>query len=1109
MADETAQWLEVCGLGHLAQVFADNGIGLDILPRLSEADLKDLGLNLGDRRRLQAALETVGEARGGALEPGAARDGAAPVVRDEPALKSLPAGERRQVTVLFADITGYTRLSTELDPEELHAVLGEFVDRADAIIRDHGGTVDKHVGDSVMAVFGAPVAHSDDSLRAIHAAEAIHQAMPQISARARQELRVHIGIASGQVVASGVGSDMHYTVTGESVNLASRLTDAARSGETLISAHVRNTVDGVVDCEHRGSLSVKGFAEPVSTYLVRALRQQGDLAAERLFVGRQGEVRQLVGALEACLETGKGQVIHIRGEAGIGKTRLTEELLRTAIERGFDCHRTLVLDFGVSKGQGAIHSLVRSLLAIQPGGDESARRQAAERLYESELLDRNRAAFVNDLLDLPQPLELRSLFDAMGNAARNEAKRETVAELVRAASVRHPLLLIVEDLHWADPLVVQQLADIARSIADLPAILAMTSRIEGDPLDQAWRLSTAATPLMTIDLRPLRPDDALRLAGGFIDANTQFAVNCIKRADGNPLFLVQLLRSAQEMGGKGVPGSVQSVVQARLDRLDAMDKQALVAASVLGQRFSLVVLRHLIAAPQYDCKGLIAHFLVRPEGNDYLFAHALVQEGVYNSLLKSRRAELHRKAADWYSNQDLPLCAEHLDRAEDPAAAQAYRQATELEIAALRFDSALAMADRGIVLATDPGTRFELTCLRAETLRNMGATGESITAFEAGLAAALDDGQRCRAWIGMAAGLRITDRQEQALKILDKAEDAANELGLDAARAQIHNLRGNLYFPLGRIEECLAEHERSLVFARKAGSAEGEALALGGLGDGYYLRGLMRSACEKFRGCVDLCREHGYGRIEVANRHMVGWTRIYLMEFTQAVQDGLEAAAMAAKVSHHRAETLGYMLAGRIEIELGRFADARMHLERALLLARRIGAGNFEAQSLCLIGQLCAAQEKLEEARQFVDEAMGVVRKVGMTFIGPAVLAARAALSDDPTESTAALEEAVRILDSGCVAHNQFWFAQSAIDQKLARGEWDEVDRYARRLESYIQQPLPWPEFIIARGRALASWGRGKRDAALAAELDHLRKVATSAGLVRTAGALGKIGRNA
>ena len=1097
MADDIVGWLEGRGLGHLAQAFAEAGIGLDVLPRLSEADLKELGLNLGDRRRLQAAVEAVGELGGGAASG----------VRDNAAVKPPPTAERRQVTVLFADISSYTKLSTELDAEELHAVLGEFVDRADAIIRDHGGTVDKHVGDSVMAVFGAPVAHSDDSLRAVHAAEAIHEAMPQISAKAGRALRVHIGIASGQVVASGIGSDTHYTVTGESVNLASRLTDAARAGETLISEHVRNAVEGPADCEHRGSLTVKGFAEPISTYLMRALRQQGGSAAERLFVGRQGEVRQFVGALEACLEAGAGQAIQIRGEAGIGKTRLTEEFVRIALERGFDCHRTLVLDFGVGKGQGAVHSLVRSLLAIQPGSDEPARQQAAERVYASDVLDRNRAVYLNDLLDLPQPLELRSLYDAMGNAARTEGKRETVAALARSMSARHPLFLIVEDLHWAERPVVQQLADIARAIADRPAILAMTSRTEGDPLDQAWHLSTAATPLMTIDLRPLRPDDAMRLAAGFIDANTQFALNCIKRADGNPLFLEQLLRSAEEMGEKGVPGSVQSVVQARLDRLDVLDKQAIVAASVLGQRFSLAPLRHLIAAPHYDFENLVAHFLVRPEGNDYLFAHALVQEGVYSSLLKSRRAELHRRAADWYENQDQLLCAQHLDRADDPAAAQAYRRATELEVAAFRFDSALAMADRGIALATEPRTRFELMCLRAEALRNMGATSESIAAFEAGLASAVDNAQRCRAWIGMAAGMRIADRQEQALEILVEAEKAASELGLDLERAQIHNLRGNLYFPLGRIEECLAEHERSLIFARKAGSAEGEALALGGLGDGYYLRGHMRSACERFQGCVNLCREHGYGRIEVANRHMVGWTRIYLMEFTQAIEDGLEAAAMAAKVSQHRAEQLGYILAGRIEIELGRFVDARIHLERALMIARKIGAGNFEAQSLCLLGQLCAAQENMDEARHHVKEAMDVVRKVGMTFIGPAVLAVHAALSVDPAEQRAALREAEEILDSGCVAHNQFWFAQSAIDQKLTVGEWDEVDRYARRLENYIrEEPLAWPEFIVARGRALASWGRGKREPDLAAELKRLRDTAVEVGLVRAAAALERTG---
>jgi class 3 adenylate cyclase/tetratricopeptide (TPR) repeat protein len=1094
MADGIVGWLEGRGLGHLAQAFTEAGIGLDVLPRLSEADLKELGLNLGDRRRFQAAVEAVGELASGATLS----------VRDTTVGKPPHTGERRQVTVLFADISSYTKLSTELDAEELHAVLGEFFDRADAIIRDHGGTVDKHVGDSVMALFGAPVAHSDDSLRAVHAAEAIHQAMPHISASAGRALRVHIGIASGQVVASGIGSDTHYTVTGESVNLASRLTDAAGAGETLISEHVWNAI-GPSDCEHRGALSVKGFAEPISTYLVRALRQQGGSAAERLFVGRQGEVRQFAGALEGCLEGGTGQAVLVRGEAGIGKTRLTEEFVRIALERGVHCHRTLVLDFGVGKGQGAIHSLMRSLLAIQPGSDEPARLQAAERVYAEALLERSRAVYLNDLLDLPQPLELRSLYDAMGNAARTEGKRETVAAIVRSMSARHPLLMIVEDLHWAERPVVQQLADITRAIADRPAVLAMTSRIEGNPLDEAWHLSTSATPLMTIDLRPLRPDDAMRLAAGFIDANTQFALNCIKRADGNPLFLEQLLRSAEEMGETGVPGSVQSVVQARLDRLDALDKQAIVAASVLGQRFSLAPLRYLIGSPHYDLGGLIAHFLIRPEANDYLFAHALVQEGVYSSLLKSRRAELHRKAAEWYENQDQVLCAQHLDRADDPGAALAYRRATELEVAALRFDSALVMADRGIALAAEPRTRFELMCMRAEALRNMGATGESIAAFEAGLASAVDNAQRCRAWIGMAAGMRIADRQKQALEILVEAEKAADEFDLDVERAQIHNLRGNLYFPLGRIEECLAEHEKSLTFARKAGSAEGEALALGGLGDGYYLRGHMRSACERFQGCVDLCRKHGYGRIEVANRHMVGWTRIYQMEFTQAIVDGLAAAAMAARVSQQRAEQLGYILAGRIEVELGRFADARIHLERALKIARKIGAGNFEAQSLCLLGQLCAAQENMDEARHHVKQAMDVVRKVGMTFIGPAVLAVHAELSADLAERTAVLREAEKILDSGCVAHNQFWFAQSAIDHKLSVGEWDEVDRYARRLENYIrEEPLAWPEFIAARGRALASWGRGKREPDLAAELKRLRDMAVEVGLVRAVTALEK-----
>ncbi|MHA1107848.1 MAG: adenylate/guanylate cyclase domain-containing protein [Alphaproteobacteria bacterium] len=1069
MANDLVLWLEGCGLGRYAQAFTDNGIGLDVLSRLSEDDFKELGLNLGDRRRLQAALEESDPAT------------------EQPTRTFQPEAERRQVTVLFADICGYTQMSNELDAEEIHATLSHFIDRADAIIYDHGGTVDKHVGDSVMAVFGAPVAHSDDSVRAARAAMAIHEAMPAVSEQAGRKLQVHIGIASGQVVASGVGKDAHYTVTGESVNLASRLTDAASPGETLISARVQNAVGQVVECEHHGVLTIKGFADPVPAYAIKGQRKQAATGTGRSFVGRQAEIHQFAGALAACAETGAGQAVYIRGEAGIGKTRLTEEFERIAIDQGFDCHRALVLDFGVGRGQGAIHALVQNLLAIPPGSGETALMDAAEEVFANGLLDRGQAMYLNDLLDLPQPPELRSLYGAMDNAVRNQGKRETLAALVQAQCDRRPVLLIIEDLHWADGLFIEQLAGLAQSISNSRAILAMTSRIEGDPLDQAWRLATAATPFVTIDLRPLRQDDAMRLAG------------CVERADGNPLFLEQLLRSAEAAGDEGdesVPDSVQSVIQARMDSLEILDKQALLAASVLGQRFSLDALRQLISSPHYDCSGLIEHYLVRPEGDDYLFAHALVKEGVYNSLLKARRTELHREAADWYGAHDQALRAEHLDRAADPGAGAAYYHAAEAEAAALRLESALRMADRGIELVEDPAIRCDLMCLRADALRDMGATDKSIAAFEAALECAPDGVHRCRAWIGLAGGLRIADRQTEALEILRKAEESAREHGLVSECAQIHYLRGNVYFPLGNIEGCLAEHEKALGFAREAGSAEGEALALGGLGDGYYLRGHMRSACERFRACVELCSEHGYGRIEVANRHMVGWTRIYLMEFAEALEDGLEAATMAARVSHHRAEMLGLMLAGRIELELGHFVEAQKHFNGALDLARMLSAGNFEAQSLVLISRLCAVQGEHAEARRFAEQAVGVVRNVGLTFIGPAVLAQLAALTTDEVERKATLREAEEILDTGCVAHNHFWFAFTAIDQALAAGEWDEADRYATRLETYTrEQPLPWPDFMIARGRALASWGRGGRDESLVMELKRLHEVAEGSGM--------------
>ena len=1089
---DVAAWLEELGLAEHAEAFAENGVDADLLAELTNEDLKDLGVHrLAERKRLLKAIAQLGDGEN-------APEGtpASPVAAD---------GERRQVTVLFADLAGYTRLAGELGAEATLSLLNRYFETVDGIVESYGGKVDKHIGDSVMAVFGAPIAHDDDPLRAIRTAVEIHEAMEKLSAEAGRRLLAHVGIASGQVVASGAGSEAHreYTVIGNSVNLASRLQDRAESGETLISEALYRAVAEEVDSEPLGEVSVKGMDEAVRIWRVKSLSGAGRAPTRVTFVGRQAELAQFSGLVEACRQNGAGQAVIVRGEAGIGKTRLLEEFTRIATEKGFVVHKGLVLDFGVSKGQDAIRSVVHGLLGIAPGSEEDTRQDRAAAVTAEELLAPEQRVFLNDLLDLPQSFDERATYDAMDNATRNDGKRKVLADLLHRMSARAPVVVIIEDVHWANPLMLTHLAKMAATVANCPALLVMTSRIEGDPLDQAWRSTTEGCPLMTVDLSPLRREDALRLAGTFIDSKNRFALDCVQRAEGNPLFLEQLLRNVEEQGGEEVPASIQSLVLARMDRLSSHDKEALQAASVLGQRFSLEALRHLIDDRQYLCGELMARHLVRPEGDNYLFAHALVQEGVYSSLLTTRRAELHRRAAAWYGPQDPALRAEHLDRAEDPDAAAAYLEAAEAQSGLLHFETALRLAERGIELAADPAVACDLTCLRGDALRNLGATEESIAAFGKALETAEDDAQRCRAWIGMADGLRFADRQKPALEILDKAQAAADRHGLAAERAQIHYLRGNVYFPLGNIDGCLEEHEKALIFAREAGATEGEALALSGLGDAHYLRGHMQTAFEQFAACVEVCRKNGYGRIEVANRHMMGWTRVHLLELREALEDAMASVKTAAEVSHHRAELLGLMLIGRVEMELGNFANAQENLEHALDLARTMSASNFEAQTLSVQARLSTILGRPEEARDLAREAVAIVRDVGVTFIGPSVLAVWAEVSEDPQESRKALKEAEAMLDSGCVAHNHFWFAQTAIEHSLAHMAWDEAERYAARLESYIRaQPLAWPSFMAARGRALGAWGRGHRTEELAREMKRLHDLAVGKGLMLAVPAL-------
>lgn len=1073
-------WLRNLGLEGLSASFAENGIDAEILGDLTNEDLKDLGVaKLADRKKLLGAIASL--ASGSADQPG------------RPSGSATAAGEHRQVTVLFADIAGFTKLTTEIGAEGVHALLNRFFGTVDAVVTGYGGTVDKHIGDNVMALFGAPVAHDDDAVRAVRAALEIHRQVDDMQDIRGRGLKVHIGIASGQVVASGTGSDHYreYTVTGASVNLAARLQAMAGDGETWISEALHRAVGHVIDCESLGECEVKGVDRPVAVWKVIRERATGTRAPRGLFVGREAELAQLSGILERCKTAGKGCAVVLRGEAGIGKTRLVEELTGIATGHGFKTHRGLVLDFGGGEGRDAIRAVVQSLLGIPIGSDQSTRLAVVNAFISDGSLAPERRVFLNDLLDLPQSPEERSVYDAMTNATRNEGKRAVVATLLQAAAAQQPLIVIIEDIHWADPLILAHLGKMAATCADCRGLLVMTSRVDGYPLEQAWRSSTGGCPLVTLDVAPLRKEDTLRLAATFINTQNQKAVDCIERAGGNPLFLEQLLRNVEERGDGDVPASIQSLVLARLDRLPTVDKQALQAASVLGQRFALDAVRHLIASPGYDCRALIQRSFIRPEGDNFLFDHALVQEGVFGSLLKHQREQLHRKAADFFATTDLILHAQHLDRANEPAAAAAYLHAASSQANALHFHIAMTLSGRGLEIATEPETRYRLACLRGEALRNTGATEESIAAFEVGLSSAVGARQRCLALIGLAEGLRISDRHQRTLEVLEEAEASAYEADLLQELAQIHGLRGNVYFPLGRMNECRAEHGKALELSRRAQSVEGEALALSGLGDAHYLAGRMRTAGEQFRECVEVCQQHGLRRVEVANRHMIGWTRLHLMEFVEAESDAQAAIKLATDLGHPRAQLLGLQLAGCVCAEIGELEKSDRLLQQGLNLAHAMQASNFEAQILRLLAWNAFVAGNRQAASDYSAQSVQIVRKVGMTFIGPSVLAVEAALTEDAARSEALWLEAEAILDSGCVAHNHVWFAQIAISHALREGDWNRADHCANRLESYTKnEPLPWANFMIAKGRTLAAWGRGERDTDLAAELRRLRAIA-------------------
>jgi class 3 adenylate cyclase/tetratricopeptide (TPR) repeat protein len=1060
---DIAAWLRDLGLPQYEQAFRENAIDPDVLPDITDDHLKEMGVPIGHRLKLLAAIAPLRRSRA------APEEGASP--------QTLQAeGERRQVAVLFADLAGYTALSNELGAEEVHNLLERFFEQTDRIVEEHGGRIDKHIGDCIMAVFGAPIARGNDAERAVHAALAIRAAMPALSADLGRTLEAHIGIAAGQVIASGTGSARHreYTITGESVNLASRLTEAAAAGEILVSDAIWRSLAGRLDSENVGTLVVKGFSEPVQAWRLRGLPQAPVPDAVLLLVGREAELRAVETMLSACRANERGQMIHVRGEAGIGKTRFVEECLRQSKALGFSSHMGLVLDFGTETGRHPVQSIARTLLAVadpKSTGAGSLREDAANAVDRITAKDR---PFLRDLLGLPQDAASGSLYEAMDSHTREQGKHQALIDLVEFASQQNPVLLVIEDLHWADEPTLESVAVLVDAVERCPALLLVTSRPEGDPITDEWQRETCARPLVTIELGPLHREESLQLAEALVAGRSQLAERSVERAGGNPLYLEQLLRHAEETTEAGVPGSIQSLVQARLDRLDQSDKRALQAASVLGQRFDPDTLAHLLEQATFTLERLFAGRLLQRDGGGLMFTHALIRDAVYDTLLNSRRRELHRRAAAWFADRDLVLHAEHLDRGGDTAAARAYFAAARAEAAVYRHEHALQLTERGLALAAGRDDRFELACLRGDLLHDLGAMAEAGENYREALSAALSSGESCRALIGLAAVKRVTDDLDGAFADLDRAEMHARAARLVGELSRIHYLRGNLFFPRGSIEGVLHEHQLSLELARECGSAELETCALGGLGDAEYMRGRLIGAYRYYRECIAIAADRGFARVEVANRPMAAIARGYAENARVALEDALIAIEAAVRLRHQRAEMIAQHAAYFPRHAAAEFELAMPHVERALALSRQLKAPRFEAEALAFRSELKRRTGFWPEAREDASAALAICRNTAMTYMGPMILAIFARVTSDPKSRAEALREGEALLASGSASHNHLHFRRDAIDVCLETGDWDAAEHHASEMEAYASaEPTPWSDSFVARGRALAAFGRG------------------------------------
>jgi class 3 adenylate cyclase len=862
---------------------------------------------------------------------------------------AAPRETRKIVTVVFCDVAGSTALGEQLDPEALRRVMQRYFGEARRVLEGHGGTVEKFIGDAVMAVFGVPAVREDDALRAVRAAAELREALVGLSAELEREggvaLAVRTGVNTGEVVA-GDRAARDSLVTGDAVNVAARLEQAAEPGEVLLGEQTFRLVRDAVRAEPAPPIAAKGKAEPLTAFRLLEVVPGAPGVARRLdapLVGRQVELARLRAAFDRAVSERKPQLVTLLGPPGIGKSRLALELVREV-----EGEATVLSGRCLHYGEGiTFWPLAEALREVDIGSLLAGEEDAA-------LIERRLAAVLGD-----------------GEAGRLEEVFWAVRRALEDLARRRPLVLSLEDVHWAESTLLDLVEYLADWTRDAPLVLLCLARpdlLEARPSFGGERIELAA----------LTAEEAAVLLEGIGGGALSEAIRSrmLEAAEGNPLFLEQMLTLALESGEAelAVPPTIQALLAARLEALEPAEREVLERAAVVGKVFYWGAVGALCSADiRADAArhllALTRKRLIGPERSDlsgedaFGFRHMLIRDVAYGALPKSTRAELHERLAAWL-DEAARRAGHDVDEVTAYHLEQAYRYAEELGAAGAETRELATRAAEGLARA---GYRAMARVDMAAAANLLGRAASLLDEADPSRLELLPELGIALAEIGDFA--RAKDVLEAAVRHAEEVGDVRSEW---RARLELTYIRGTV----DRLEvsEELAETARAIA-------------ALEAIGDDIGLaRAWIAAGFSEF----------ALGRAEAG---------------LEAYERALESAGRAG-ASHEADQALGCMA---ISAFFGPMPAAEARRFCHLLLERARGSKFVEGPALGVLGALVAMEGRFDEGRALVAQSRALMNEFGLPILFAAAANWAAPLelwAGDPVAAERVLRESIEVLEA-------------------------------------------------------------------------------------------------